>query len=162
MFARHFIDSLDFAWNGRELRGELPVAELPRLQEMLASLEGQISYLVRGYRSKDDKPMLEVTITGSCQLRCQRCMKGLVHPIKIVSRLLLQDERELAESTDEGDEVDSILADSHLDVHALLEEEILLSLPFAPMHPVGVCRAGDGQLAQPEQHPFAVLAKLKQ
>jgi uncharacterized protein len=63
---------------------------------------------------------------------------------------------------DEEDELDSILADNHLDVLDLLEEEILLSMPIAPKHELGACQATDSKDAQEEeQHPFAVLAKLK-
>ena len=163
MFARHFIDSLDFARNGRDLRGEVAVADLPRLQDMLAVPEGTISYVVRGYQDKDGKPKLEVTLDGMCQLRCQRCLNALAYPVKLVSRLLLVQGGELDEPSIEEDELDSIQADKHMDVLALLEEEILLSLPFAPKHPAGACQpvAGGLDWSEPERKPFAVLAGLK-
>lgn len=169
MFARHFIDSPDFARNGRELRGEVAVADLPRLRDMLADPEacpeqgrrGKISYLVRGFLDKSGKPMLEVTMDGSCQLVCQRCLSGFAYPVHLVSRLLLVQEGELDVSSVEDDELDSILADKHLDVLALLEEEILLSLPFAPKHPAGACQLAVKGLSQPGNPAFAALAGLK-
>ncbi len=171
MFARHFIDSLDFARNGRELRGEIPVSEMPRLQDILAASEachepgrmGKIGYVVRGFQDKDGKPKLEVALDGMCQLRCQRCLNALAYPVKLVSRLLLVQEGELDESSVEQDDLDSILADGHQDILALLEEEILLSLPFAPKHPSGACQpvAGGLDWSEPERKPFAVLAGLK-
>jgi len=171
MFARHFIDSLDFARNGRELRGEVPVSEMPRLQDMLAAPEacpepsrrGSISYIVRGFQDRDGKLKLEVTLDGMCQLRCQRCLNALAYPVKLVSRLLLVQEGELDESSVEQDDLDSILADSHQDILALLEEEVLLSLPFAPKHPLGACQpvAGGMDWSEPERKPFAALAGLK-
>ena len=163
MFARHFIDSLDFARNGRDLRGEVAVADLPRLQDMLAVPEGTISYVVRGYQDKDGKPKLEVTLDGMCQLRCQRCLNALAYPVKLVSRLLLVDEKDLGEPSLEEEELDSIQADKHMDVLALLEEEILLSLPLAPKHPADACQpaAGGVDLPMAERKPFAILAGLK-
>lgn len=161
MFARHFIDSPDFARNGRELRGEVAVADLPRLRDMLADPEGKISYFVRGLLDKSGKPMLEVTMDGSCQLICQRCLSGFAYPVHLVSRLLLAQEGELDDSSVEDDELDSILADKHLDVLALLEEEILLSLPFAPKHPAGACQLAAKGLNQPGNPAFAALAGLK-
>ncbi len=163
MFARHFIDSLDFARNGRELRGEIPVSEMPRLQDMLAASEGKIGYVVRGFQDKDGKPKLEVTLDGMCQLRCQRCLNALAYPVKLVSRLLLVQEGELDESSVEQDDLDSILADGHQDILALVEEEILLSLPFAPKHLSGACQpvAGGLDWSEPERKPFAALAGLK-
>ncbi len=161
MFARHFIDSPDFARNGRELRGELALAEMPRLRDMLADTEGKVSYFVCGYQDKSGKPMLEVTMDGSCQLICQRCLSGFTYPVHLVSRLLLAQEGELEVSSAEDDELDSILADKHLDVLALLEEEMLLSLPFAPKHPPGACQFAAKSLDQSENPAFAVLAGLK-
>lgn len=163
MFARHFIDSLDFARNGRELRGEIPVSEMPRLQDMLAVPEGSISYVIRGFQDKDGKPKLEVALDGMCQLRCQRCLNALAYPVKLVSRLLLVQEGELDESSVEQDDLDSIPADSHQDIVSLVEEEVLLSLPFAPKHPAGTCQPVAGSLdwSEPEGKPFAALAGLK-
>jgi len=162
MFARHFIDSLDFAHNGRELRGVVPLTEMPRLQDMLAAPEGEINYFVRGLPDKNGKPMLELTVDGLCQLRCQRCLSGFAYPIKLFSRLQLAQAGELDEfSADDSDEVDSITADKRLDVLNMIEEEILLNLPFAPMHPIGECLSVAEKWSQPDTHPFAALEGLK-
>ena len=162
MFARHFIDSLDFAHNGRELRGLVPLTEMPRLQDMLATPEGEISYFVRGLPDKNGKPMLEVTVDGLCQLSCQRCLNGFAYPIKLVSRLQLEQAGEIDEfSVEENDEADSITADKRLDVLNMIEEEILLSLPFAPKHPSGECKSVAEVLDRSDAHPFAALEGLK-
>ncbi|MBI1424345.1 MAG: metal-binding protein [Gammaproteobacteria bacterium] len=159
MFARHFIDSWDFAHKGKELRGEIPVAEMPRLADMLISTDGQVSYVLRGYQDKDGNPMLELSLDGLCQLRCQRCLQRMDYPVRLVSRLMLADtqpENELSE-----DEYDSVPADPHQDVSALVEEEILLSLPFAPKHEPGACQAATEGLLQSDGNPFTVLRSLK-
>ena len=173
MFERQFIDSLDFANNNRELHGEIAMAEMPRLQDKLVvpdvgfehgHKEG-VNYTLHGFRDKNGQPMLKVALDGLCQLRCQRCLQGLIYPIKLVSQLRLVENWDES-SIEEEDEVDSILVDHHLDVLALFEEEILLNLPFAPRHPVGVCRpVKEGyvteEIAQIEKNPFAVLSKLR-
>ena len=158
MFARPFIDSLDFARRGEEIHGEVPVAELPRLNDMLASPEGKIGYVLRGLSGKDGKPQLELSLDGLCILRCQRCLNGLNYPVKLVSKLRLVSDGD--ESDVDGDEMDSIPVDKHLDVLSLLEEEMLLSLPIAPKHAMGECQFAAEGLARPE-NPFAVLAGLK-
>ncbi len=162
MFARHFIDSLDFARQGGELRGEVPVAELPRLQDVLADSEGNIRYMVLGLLDKGNKPALEITLDGQCVLRCQRCLEGYTYPLHLSSRLLLErEERPLDESSLAEEGTDSIVADEHLDVLALLEDEILLSLPFAPKHPSGDCRQVTENQAESSRNPFAILSGLK-
>ena len=169
MDARPFIDSLDFAGNGRQISGEIPVAGLPRLLDALEDSQGTLQYTVRGGADKQGNPLLDVSITGSCRLRCQRCLGAMEHAVRIDTRLLLRDQASL-DALDAGDgvagseeeEFDSILADAHLDVLNLLEEEILLSLPIAPRHEFGVCQAaGGGNEYREEKKPFAVLEKLK-
>lgn len=166
MYARPFIDSLDFARNGSEISGEIPVAEMPRLLDVLDNTRGAISYKVRGGVDDLNVPFLDVSVVGNCQLRCQRCLGALGHSIRVDTRLLLRDQAGIDSLGDvaggEEDEFDSILAEVQLDVLNQLEEEILLSLPIAPRHEPGVCQLAGGMGAQKEEkNPFAVLAKLK-
>lgn len=166
MSARQFIDSLDFARNGRELRGAVPVVEMPRLQDMLAAPAGEISFVLRGLQGRGGKPMLEVRLDGHCQLCCQRCMQSLAYPVKLVSQLYVIPDGDMDEPADVEDEIDSIPADTHMGVLALVEEEFLLSLPFAPKHPEGACHPAVGgyvteENARAERTLFAALAELK-
>ena len=176
MFARHFIDSLDFALKSQELHGEAPVSEMPRLHDLLvlrdgaAAPEGQVRYVLRGLTGKDGKPLLELTLEGSCQLRCQRCLQAMPYAIKTVSLLMPVPENDLEGSLTEGgeleeDEIDRIPADPHLDVLGLIEDEILLGLPLSPRHELGVCDAAAESISagkqDQKQNPFAVLRGLK-
>jgi uncharacterized protein len=167
MYARPFIDSLDFARNGREISGEVQIAELPRLLEILENPQGILSYIVQGGVDKLGTHFLDVSVVGQCQLRCQRCLNDLDYPVRLETRLLLRDQSSL-DALDENvaggeeEEFDSILADTHLNVLDMLEEEILLSLPIAPKHESGACQVTDGEdVRREEKNPFAVLAKLK-
>jgi uncharacterized protein len=160
MFAQPFIDSSEFASQGKELRGEVAVSALPRLQDVLATGEGVIRYELRGYQDKEGRLMLELSLEGSCQPRCQRCLEAMTYPVRVISRLHLV-EGELDEFADEDEEFDSIAATRQLDVVGLLEDELLLALPFAPRHAEGECVADKAGLSQPETNPFAVLAGLK-
>jgi uncharacterized protein len=159
MFARHFIDSLDFARKGKELRGEIPIVGMERLQDVLEKPDGKVSYVLRGFRDEHGNPTLELSLDGSCQLHCQRCLKGMDYPIKQVSRLMLADVQ--PESELSADDFDSIPPDAHLDVAALVEEEILLSLPFAPRHELGMCQTDAASLERGAENPFAALRSLK-
>jgi len=162
MYARPFIDSLDFARNGRVISGEVQIAELPRLLDILENPQGVLHYTVQGGVDKQGVHFLDVVVVGVCRLRCQRCLNGLDYPVRLDTRLLLRDQLSLDALDDDDEEFDSILADAHLNVPDLLEEEILLSLPIAPKHELGACQMADGGNAhRDEKNPFAVLAKLK-
>ena len=166
MFVQLYIDSLDFACNSREIQGKIPASEMPRLQDVLATSEGEFSYVVRGMCDKAGRPMLEVTLDGWCQLLCQRCLQSLAYPVKLASHLMLVSADQLDQAEDESEDHDSIPANKHMGVLTLLEEELLLSLPFSPSHSPGICRSaidGEGveEIEREVKTPFAVLAKLK-
>jgi len=167
MFARHFIDSLDFAQQGLELRGEIPVAEMPRLQDLLATPQGNVQYILRGLKGRDGKPLLELTLTGDCQLRCQRCLQAMPYAISTVSTLMPTSEAELQRALaeggelDEADEIDRIPAVAELDVLELVEDEILLGLPLSPRHEEGACVTLAAASIDEKQNPFAILRELK-
>jgi uncharacterized protein len=174
MYARPFIDSLDFAGNGKEIKGEVPFAEMPRLLDELESPDGVLQYAVRGGVDKLDVPFLHVVMSGDCRLQCQRCLGALEHEIRIDTRLLLRDQAGLdaldaqeskghmAGHPDDEEEFDSVLVSTQFDVLSMLEEEILLSLPISPRHESGACQAKDGDSAgKGKENPFAALANLK-
>lgn len=162
MHARPFIDSLDFARNGQQMSGEMPVVEMLRLADVLSSPQGMLSYTVQGGVDKHEIPWLNISVSGICQLRCQRCLSDMEYEIRLVAHLLLRDQASLDALSDEEEEFDSILAEERLDLLNLLEEEILLSLPIAPKHESGACQSTSSENALKDKpHPFAVLAKLK-
>ncbi|MBW8077656.1 MAG: metal-binding protein [Gallionella sp.] len=164
MHARPFIDSLDFASNGQQISSEVLVAELSRLADVLSSPDGTLSYTIRGEVNKYHIPLLVLHLSGSCQLTCQRCMQSMSYELRVDTSVLLRDQTGLdrLDDAEVDEEYESILADTHLDVWHLLEDEILLSLPFAPKHELGSCRSASGVMAQQnEPHPFAALMKLK-
>ncbi len=171
MYERPFIDSLEFAGNGGQITAQVPFAALARLQDVLDNPQGILHYTLQGGMDKQGRPLLNVSITGDCQLRCQRCLSGMDYTIQIAARLLLCDQDALDQLDSEGHvaghpeeegDFDGILAEAHLDVLALLEEEILLGLPIAPKHQAGACQVAEGKnRQQDDQHPFALLEKLK-
>jgi uncharacterized protein len=148
---------MDFARNGKELCGEIPIVALPRLSDMLANSDGTLNYRVLGSQ-RDDQHRLEIILSGTCNLRCQRCLGEFSYPFEVNSNLLLVSADKLDEH--EADEEDVIEATAQLDVLALIEDEVLLNFPFAPKHQDGACSAPLKDLQQ-AVNPFAVLAVLK-
>lgn len=164
MHARPFIDSLDFARNGQQISNEVLVARLLRLADLLSDTEGKLSYTLRGGVDKLSVPYLSLEMSGQCHLICQRCMQVMDYEVLVSTSVQLRDQASLdrLDESEVEEEFESILAEAQLDVWHLLEEEILLSLPFAPKHEVGVCQsASEAGKLQNESHPFAALAKLK-
>lgn len=156
------IDSLEFARTGQTLRGSLPLVGLARLKGSLADALGTVEFEVRGGEDARRRPVLTVTILGTLRLQCQRCLEALDHPLRVRNTLML-----VTGSGAPADELDDedgewIEASRELDLATLIEEEILLSLPYAPRHEEGTCRPlRTAAVDSASAAAFAGLAALK-
>jgi uncharacterized protein len=134
------IDSLEFARSEQQLTGELPVAGLERLHDVLTDTEGALRYTLRGGKDARQRSFLELEIDGELHLQCQRCLEGLEYPLGLHSTLLLVPRGEqMDELLDDPAAPDAIEPSAELNVSELIEDEVLLSLPLSPRHPEGNC-----------------------
>jgi len=163
MPAQTVIDSLEFARTGQVLRGSLPVPGLLRLRDSLAEAPGEVEFMVQGGHDARRRPILSLDISGTLRLQCQRCLGALDYPLRLANTLLLVGAAAAAGGDPENGDAEWIEASAKLDVAALVEEEILLSLPYAPRHEEGQCE--QGQTAAKDgagSSAFAKLVALKQ
>ena len=160
MSQRVVIDSLVFAREGRSLQGELPVAGLARVLDLLTDPAGKISYRLDGQLGSRNEAQLVLRIDGTLSLRCQRCLEGIDYPVKVCSLLeLVKDEEELTQEEIEDDSKDFLTAQKELDVVELIEDEIILDLPVAPRHER--CALPDAGGRSEKVSPFSVLRGLQ-
>lgn len=155
-----FIDSLEFARDGRRLTGTFPVFSLRRVADMLADDSGILSWIALGETDADRKAFLLIEVVGEFQLICQRCLGALAYGLEIKSRLQLVPHGAAWPDEDlEDDRVDPIAASDSQSLLALVEDEVLLALPIAPRHQS--CSLPGYDDGSPVASPFADLAKLK-
>ena len=104
--------------------------------------------------------MLQVKVSGSLPLACQRCLDAIPFDLHVDNLLeLLQEGAEMSQDELEDDTRDFLPVAGKLDVTELVEDEILLVLPVAPRHERwGLPGAAD---AGERINPFAQLAGLK-
>lgn len=158
------VDSLRFAREGGNLRGTIRISSLLRLVDCLASQEGEIFYRLEGMVDQDGHPILHLFVSGTLVVQCQRCLEAMELPVDLQSGFrLVASERDLGPVEEEPEEWTAWVADPNLDVEALVEDELLLAMPFAPVHPDTACspRLAFQDLDPPDGGPFAVLALLK-
>ena len=150
-------------------------ARSPRNRPRAAAAAGSISWLrqwtrlahgSRGGSSARDAlghPALTLALDGTVFLLCQRCLRPFAIPVAQQTALLLaRNEPELARLDTEEPEV--VLAGAPLDPVTLVEDELLLSLPFSPRHAKDECVAATPAAvaaAQAVPSAFAQLAGLK-
>jgi DUF177 domain-containing protein len=125
------IDGLQFARAALETAGTVGMERLPRLAQLQCSTEG-LEYRLRGGRAGSGKPCLRLSVRGSVELLCQRCLDPIQVPIAIDAELQLAESvREISEA---DDEIDRVLASRRMDVGGLVEDEVILALPMVPRH----------------------------
>ena len=168
------LDVRRFAEEAGTLAGATPARTLPRLAAELetADASNEVRWTATGELRNPNhvQPQLWLHLQAQAvlALTCQRCLQAvdvevaLERPFRFVA-----DEATAAAEDDEAEE--EVLAFSReFDLLELLEDELLMDLPAAPMHdacpvPVKMSSADPAyHLAEAErQHPFAVLGKLK-
>lgn len=121
------------------MSGTLSVEDLPRLADSLRPDDGAVQYRLSGVLSAG-RPSLHLEVEAVVWLTCQRCMAS--YPEALVLDCVLPIARNEAE-LDYWEKLDPLLdalvVDLALDVAALVEDEVLLSLPVVPIHPDGGC-----------------------
>jgi uncharacterized protein len=155
------IDSLEFARTEQTLHGNLPLPGLTRLKDSLVDVLGAVEFEVKGSHDARRRPILRLAIHGMLHLQCQRCLGALDHPLQVLNTLLLVNAGEAAAGDLDEDDAEWIEASGNLDVAALVEDEIILSLPYAPRHEERSCMhvgVADGAAAS----AFGKLVVLKQ
>ncbi len=160
MSQRIVIDSLAFAREGGLLQGELPVASLTRVLDVLVDSTGCLSYRVQGQMGPRNRPQLMLQLDGVLSVCCQRCLEGVDYPVRVRSLLeLVKDEEELTQEEIEDDSKDFLTAQKELDVVELIEDEVILDLPPALRH--DRCTLPEAGCQTEKASPFSVLKGLK-
>jgi uncharacterized protein len=154
------IDSLQFARSREQRRGSVPVAAFARLSDVLAEPTGSVAYRLSGAVDASGKPELEVEVTAQLALVCQRCLEPFAVALeRRTCFALVTCESDLRDPADEREGHETVLATEIDDVADLVEQEVLLALPLAPMHPDAQCSAFTPDAAEHRRSsPFAALA----
>lgn len=160
-------DAFDLALRRGRVAGAVDAASLPRVADRLATEGGaaDVSWQIAGTANALGRPALEISLDGAVPLVCQRCLEPFAWPVaQRTTVLLARDERELAALDEDDQEHEVVLAAAPLAATTLVEDELLLTLPFAPHCVRAVCAEsplfGDAAAEGPAS-AFAALAGLK-
>lgn len=159
----------EFARAGERLAGTVEAAALGRLREQLANDDGavrgarqvdRLHYEVVGTVTERGHDALVLQVKGELAMTCQRCLEPVRIAIDSSRRIIFAANAEALETQYEADDSDVVDLEDEVDVAVLIEDEVLLSLPLAPMHAPGACKPSEAPLPTQAQSPFAALAQL--
>jgi uncharacterized protein len=155
---------------GKVYEGELALREFPRLAALMASQSGTVRFRLGFGRDAERRSVIDVEVAGVLPLVCQRCLQSFGYPIETAARLALVNGPDEAERL--PSELDPLLVvDGCVAPRDLIEDELLLAVPNAPMHRLQDCpvdlQALNGAAeaapatADSRPSPFAGLAGLR-
>ncbi len=139
-------DAFKLAASHSALAGSVEPGTLKRLEDRVAVADdavadkiankacGRVDWAIQGGADEQGRPAITVSIEGTVRLQCQRCLGPLDQPVEQTTTLLLAHNEADLLRLDESSEHETVLASAPLDPVALVEDELLLTLPFAPRH----------------------------
>ena len=132
-----YIDNVKFAKQQKELRGELDLKQLLRVQE-LEDYTGKVNYEITGLVDNLNRPTLDLKIYGTITTLCQNCLQPMSLTLDNTSRVTVfynEEQLDHALFSDESSGVeDGILCEEEFDVLNFLEDEVIMLLPYASKH----------------------------
>lgn len=154
-----YIDGLEFAASGDTRSGRWALRDFARLRSSLADDAGELRYELRGTQDALGRRALRLKVDGVLTLSCQRCLESMTVPITIDATLVLAaSEAEIDADADDPEAPDRVLASREMPIGDLIEEEVLLAMPFAPRHER--CSARHREFGERRSSPFAGLSDL--
>jgi uncharacterized protein len=164
------LDVAVFAANALRLEGQWPLAGFTRvLADQPADAPpaaGDVAWRVQGERRAvpGSEPEIWLHLEASARVyrTCQRCLRPVEVALHVDRRLRFVADENLAAELDADSDDDVLVLERALDLHDLVEDELLLALPMVPRHdrcPQPLPTPGDEAEPPGEApHPFAVLA----
>ena len=137
---------------------EVALADLDRIRPLLRRDAGTARGQFRFHR-ENAAPVAEGHVSATLTLTCQRCLGEMTLPIDADSKLAFVAGAGV-EAPESREPV--VTTDGQVSLATLIEEELLLALPLAPMHSdTDRCRASPETHAdEPRHRPFAGLREL--
>lgn len=179
------IDAFEFARRGRSQAGVFSVHRLQRLLEGLPDqpsaevvelsqapeAAGLVRYVLVGQLNASGRPQLVLQVQARILLDCQRCLGPMELLIdRKTSFDLVRYESDLGdESFDEDslDEPEKLVGSRQFDVLGLIEDELILEVPYVPRHEQCTDMTetesddSEDEVVEERPSPFAVLEQLK-
>jgi len=163
------LDARRAAVREASISGVISPAQLPRLRDLLASENGEISARLQFSRDDENRYLVTVLTSATVEVVCQRCLGAMQISLDSDNALaFVWTDEQAAQLPRELDPV--ILGDEHCNLRELVEDEVMLAMPAFSYHDTQDCKAiladydGSATAAESEPskpNPFGVLAQLK-
>lgn len=155
------IDNIAFAKKHEKLQGALVAADHPRLNELLSESTagtpaGNVQFILEGATNSLGQHLLHLSIAAQLTVNCQRCLEAMPLALNLEYHYLITSIA--SDQPEESDDIDLQEPSPSMDLAALIEDEIIIAIPFAPTHEQA-CGPQVTQIGE-KPNPFAALKGL--
>jgi len=157
------INALQFAQQGKELSGSLPLKSMMRLIPSLLDDSGKVAFNLRFGIDEEGIRYIRGRLTTRLQLLCQRCLKPMEYDIndELVLGIILSHAQ--AQTLPKHYEPLLVTGEPQ-ELLPLIEDELIVRLPIVAMHENEECKLKTLQTkikADNGNNPFTKLSQLK-
>ena len=156
----HLINPVQLAEKQERLTGTIPLSALQRIREVLHDDKGSIKFELHFGKDEQGVIFIQGKFSVSLKIKCQRCLQPMELPLQGQICLGIINRNVARNLSDRYEPL--TLNDNEISLETLLEEEILLALPIAPVHERERCKGSRIVEEYRPEHdsPFAVLKNL--
>ncbi|NGM87405.1 DUF177 domain-containing protein [Parapusillimonas sp. SGNA-6] len=166
-----YVDTFEVTRLAQEIQGQTPIKQFERLvQDLPEQPDTFATWSIKGEVDARGRHFLRVRVRATPVLECQRCLGPMAWPVDADNRLqVVKSEAALDDDNVlDGDPdalIERVVGSRRMDVLALVEDEIILSLPYVSKH--DVCPSLPEALEEEpgadtdRPSPFAALGRLK-
>lgn len=161
MTAQHIINHIEFSRKSQKIHDTIALSFFSRLSSQLVSTDATVTWSLEGQAAspENDRPRLILNMVADMQLLCQRCLKPMPYTINQAQIFeLVNDEAEIP--LDDHPQHDYLVISPAFDVLQLIEDELILVLPYAPKHDAE-CKPDGVEDFKQANSAFAVLKNLR-
>ena len=162
------IDVFELARKEAHIEGAIPIEAMPGFHSYLADGDVEVSYELTGLREVMKLPGAHARIRVKASVPCTHCLEAVPYEDVIeVTFAFVQSEEEADKlPVDEDEEgVEVVIGGRQTNPAALIEEELILSLPVLAHEACDAAADEAARAPEPEPlekpNPFAALAALK-
>ena len=158
---RRSLDVEELASRRAVLAGVVEAESLPRLLEVVAARSGAVAYRLEFTRDVSGRPKMSGHVEGVLPLVCQRCLDRLDWTFDARFESVV-----VGDAQEDTGGMDAVTCPGgRIELDPVIEDEILLALPSAPVHPRGSCdapsfRAAREQTSSPRSNAFSALRTM--
>ena len=130
------VDPVVLASRDERIAGNLPIQSFTRLSSLLQTSDGNVQVRIVFGIGENDHPLISGDIQTKVAVLCQRCLQEMPLELETEFRVIA-----LESDSEDGAEhglFNTVLSEhGEIDLYELIEDELLMAMPMAPMHASG-------------------------